>query len=163
MSRCSESFTDIIKRPGLARVCTYALALDVKASNRLLQGFFKGPPNRHHLAGALHLRADALIRCLELVKRPSGDFCHNIIEGRLKACRCGLCNIVLYLVKPEAYSDLCRDLRNRIPSRLRRKRAAPADTGIYLDNIILPLHGIYSELHVATAFNLKGSDNFERR
>ena len=79
----------------------------------LHQRFFEGAPNGHGLAHGFHLRAQAFIGAGEFFKLPFGNLGDHVVDGRLKARRRHLGDVVGNFVQRVAHSKLGRDLGDR--------------------------------------------------
>ena len=80
--------------------------------------FFECLAYSHYFACSLHLRSEIALSVNKLIERPLRELNYNVVERRLEACVCISCYCVLYLVKCETYSDLCRNLCYRITCSL---------------------------------------------
>ena len=70
----------VVQRGGVQRV-----QADLGPADGFHQRRLKGGRDGHHLAGGLHLRAQAAAGAGELVKGPFGELDHDVIHRRLKA------------------------------------------------------------------------------
>ncbi len=57
---------------------------DLERADGLLEGCLEAAVDRHHLAGRLHLRAEAAVAEGELVERPARDLDDAVVERRLE-------------------------------------------------------------------------------
>src|SRR5207249_11382721 len=72
---------------GVAGVRTWleAEAADLERAERLLERLLEGPPDGHHLAHRLHLRAEGVARLRELLEGEARDLGHHVVDRRLEA------------------------------------------------------------------------------
>ena len=71
----------------------------------LLQGFFKGTSDGHHLAHALHRRTELTLHTVELCQIPTGNLTHHVVEGGLEEGAGGLRDRVLQFKQAIAESQ----------------------------------------------------------
>ena len=122
--------------------------------------------DRHHLAGGLHLRAEAAIAESELVERPARDLHDAVIERGLERGGGAARDRVRDLVQALARRDLGGDARDRIARCLRGQRRGARDARVDLDHVVLGRRGRLRarpgrdvrarrerELHVAAALD----------
>ena len=136
--------------------------LDFQRADRFQQRCFKRPVDCHDFAGRFHLGAQFPIGADKLVKRPAGEFQHDIVDCRFKAGLGFAGHGVLNLVQPIADGNFGSDLGDRIAGRFGRQGAGTADPRIDFDDDIVGALGVERELHVAAAFHAKLADDRQR-
>ena len=103
---------------GKLRWTDKALRADFERAECFLEGFFKSAPDGHGFAHGFHRRSQGRVGTDKFLKSETRDFCHYVVNGRLKAGRSLTCNIVLQLIKTVADCELCCDFCDRETSRL---------------------------------------------
>src|SRR6059036_3917224 len=101
-----------------------AEAPDLERAERLLERLLEGPPDRHHLADRLHLRAERVARLGELLEGEARDLGHHVVDRRLEAGGRLARDVVAELVERVADGELGGDLRDREARGLRGERRA---------------------------------------
>ena len=76
------------RRTGFGRVAVEPEPALLERPQRLLQALGERPPDRHHLADRLHLRAEHAGRAGQLLERPPRDLGDDVVDHRLEAGRC---------------------------------------------------------------------------
>ncbi len=132
----------------LGRVGVEAVATLLQRAHRLLQGLAEGPPDRHHLADRLHLRAQLRLGAGELLEGEARDLGHDVVDGRLEAGRGGAGDVVRDLGKLVADREPRRDLGDREPGRLGREGRRARHARVHLDDDPAPVPRIDGELDV---------------
>ena len=114
----------------------------LQGTNGFHQSTFKIGTDAHNLSGCLHLSSQSTFCADKFIKGQTGHFYHTVVQHRLKAGIGLFCNSVLNLIQSIAQSNLCSNLGNRIPSRLRCQCRGTADTGIYFNYTVFKAVGI---------------------
>ena len=117
----------------------------------LLHRFFEGAADGHHLADALHARADLAGHALELVEVPARNLADHVVQRRLEERRRRLGDGVLELVEAVAQTDLGGDEGEGIARGLGGQRGRAAEAGVDLDHAVVLAVGAEGVLDVALA------------
>jgi len=144
------------------RVGIEPLHADVEHAQRLLDRLREGATDRHHLADALHLAADAQVGAAELAEIPARDLAHDVIESRLEERRGAARDRVRDLGQRMTERDPRRDVRERIAGGLAGQRRGAAQPRIDLDHAVVSAVSIQRELDVAFAHDAKMADRLDR-
>lgn len=112
---------------------------------------FKRRADRHDFPRRFHSRAQLSLGIQEFIERPFGKFDDDVIDCGLEAGERLARHIVSDFVERITESDLCRNLRNRVPRRLGGERRRTAHTGIDFDDGIFKRIGIERKLNVTAA------------
>ena len=110
------------------RPASQTVLAGLERTRGLLQRLAEGATDAHHLAHALHLRAEADVGAGELLEGEARPLHHHVVDGGLEGgARAG--DVVLELVEREADGELGGDLRDRdspspwTPARSSARRA----------------------------------------
>lgn len=117
-------------------------------SQCFLQRLLKGSPDGHHLADALHGRADLLGRVHEAIQVPSGHLRGDVIKAGLEASR-GLGGGVLDFGQCDAERQLGSNEGERITSGFGCKGGRARKTRVNLDDAVFEGRGVQRVLNVA--------------
>ena len=94
----------------------------LQPAERLVQRRAEGPIDRHHLAGRLHLAAEAAVGSRELVEREARQLDDDVVEGGLERGDRRAGHDVRDLGQPPPHRDLRRDPGDRVARGLARER-----------------------------------------
>ena len=129
----------------------------------LLHRFLEVPANRHHFADRFHRGCQLWLRAFELLECEAGDLCNNVIDCRLKRCRCSAGDLVGNLVKRVANGQLRRDARNRETGRFGCQSGRTRHARVHLDHDQAAIGWVNSELDVGAAgFDANLAQHLER-
>ena len=116
VGRLAQRFVYVVYRQGAVFYETvHPLSYHAES---LLDYLLKGAADSHHLAHRFHRRANLAAHTMEFTQIPTRDFAHNIVESRLKECRCYFGNGVFKLKQPISETEFGCDKRKRIACRL---------------------------------------------
>ena len=144
------------------RVRIEAVHADVEHAHRLLDHFGERAADRHHLADALHLAADARRGAVELAEIPARKLAHEVVERRLEERGGAARDAVRDLGQRVAERQLRRDVGERIAGRLARERARARQARVDLDDAVVRARGVERELDVALADDAEVADRPDR-
>ena len=99
----------------------------------------------------------------EFIERPAWELHNAVVNRRLEARLCLLCNRVDNLVQRVTNRNFRGHLCNRIARRLGRECRGAADTGIDLDDIVFVALRIERILGIAAPFNAELSNDAKAR
>ena len=125
--------------------------IQFQRTNRLVQGLFKGAPDRHDLAHRLHLRRKGRIGPAELLEGKAGDLHYHIVDRRLEGSLGHAGDVVGDFIQRVTHGKLRGNLGNGKPCRFRSQRGTPRHTWIHFDNHHVAVLGVQAELHVRSA------------
>ena len=86
-----------------------AVPTDLQGPDCLLKGFLEGPPDGHGLSDRSHGGGQSVLSTGELLKGPTGDLDHTVVDGGLKGGKGLPGNIVGDLVQGVSYCELGSD------------------------------------------------------
>ena len=116
-----------------------------------LEGFFKGPADRHGFTHRFHRGGEDIVGFGEFFKGPAGNFDHAVIDGWLKG-RQGLAgNIVVQFVEGIADGQFGGNLGDRKAGGFGGQRRTPRHPRVHLDDHHLAVCRIDGELDVRAA------------
>ena len=138
----------VVKRLGLE-----AGERRVDHADGLLERLLKGAADGHHLADALHRRANVAADVLELFQVPARDLAHDIVEARLEKGLGLLGDGVGKLGQRKAERELGSNKGEGVAGRLGGERAAARKTRVHLDHDVLHAVGVERVLHIALTDN----------
>ena len=110
------------KPGGLITISAKSVIPVFKALPRFLEAFRERASDCHNLTDGLHLGSQFFVYTFEFFKIESWDLGHHVINGRLKARRCGTGHVVFQFVQRVSNSQLRCHLCDRIARGLRRQR-----------------------------------------
>ena len=123
---------------------------------RLEEGLFETATDGHDLAGRLHAGAQRSVGRSELVKGPSWNLDHAVVEGRLEGGRGPLArDRVWKLVEGVPDGDLRRHPRDGVTRGLRRQGRGTGHAWVDLDDPDLTRGLVEGELNVAAALDVE--------
>ncbi len=94
-----------------------------QTTQRFLQRFLLGTANRHHFTDRFHLRGQTVVSANEFLEVETGNFRHNVVDGRLKRSRSAAASDVVHqLVECVTYRQLGSDFSNREAGCFGRQR-----------------------------------------
>ena len=140
-----------------------AIHTDLKGTYGLEDCSLKAAINGHHLACCLHLCAECMISVDKLIKRPTRELHHAVVDRRLKACLRLLCDGVYNLIECVANCNLRGHLCDRVSCRLGRECRGTTDARIDLDDIVLIALRIERILGVAAPLNAEFANDAKAR
>ena len=146
----------------LERVRIEASHADVEHAQRLLEHLREGAADRHHLADALHLAADADRGALELAEVPARHLAHDVVERGLEERRGAARDAVGDLGQRVAERELGGDVGERIAGRLARERARARQPRVDLDDAVVGAVRVERVLDVALADDAEVADRPDR-
>src|SRR5581483_2372362 len=121
LTQCRPQCFGTVVRQTIVRGCltdSPAGTAGLQRTKRLLEGLLERAPDSHGLADGFHLRRETRISRGELLERKPWSLDHDIIEHRLKRCRCGLRDIVPDLVERIHDRQVRADASDRKPGGL---------------------------------------------
>ena len=101
---------------------------------RLLHRFVESAADGHRLTHRFHRGGEFRLRSGELLEGEAGDLGDDIVDGRLKARRGHLGDVVVQLIQRVADSELRGDLGDGEAGGLRGQRGRPRDARVHLDH-----------------------------
>ncbi len=122
----------------------------IERANTLLQSFFEGAADGHHLADRLHLRSERFVGAGKLFELPFRNLDDDIVERGLEASRSLARDVVGNLVEGVTDGKLGGNLGNGESGGLRCQRGRPGDARIHLDDDHAPRGRIDTELDVGS-------------
>ena len=126
---------------------------------RLEESLFETATDRHDLAGRLHAGAQRSVGRPELVKGPSWNLDHAVVQGRLEGGRGTLArDRVRQLVEGVPDGDLRRHPRDGVTRGLRRQRRGTGHAWVDLDDTDLARGLVERKLNVAAALDVERPD-----
>ena len=134
---------------------------DLRAPDRLHDGFLKGLADGHHLAGSLHLSSQISFGVNKFIKGPLGQLDYYIVDGRLKAGVGSAGNGVFNFVQSKTDGDLGRHLGDGIAGGLGGQGGGTGHTGVYLDDRVFKAVRIQGELDIAASLYLQHADDIQ--
>ena len=152
-----QSFVDVVDAQLLVvDIAVHALPDHAQS---LLDGFFEGAADGHHLAHRFHARTQLAVYAAKLAQVPTGYLAHHIIERRLEeSARC-FRHGVFQFEQAVAQTELGSHKSQRIAGGLRRQSRRTAQTGVHLDDAIVFRVGVEGILHVTLAHNADMAHN----
>ena len=99
-------------------------------------GLLKAWCYAHYFTGSFHLCAKLAWSVYKFVKRPFGNFCNNIVNGRLKASTGFTRDVIFNFIKRISKCNFSGNLCNRITCCFRCKGRGTRNSRIYFDNRI---------------------------
>ena len=135
---------------------------DVEHAKRLLDHLGERAADRHHLADALHLAADAHGGALELGEVPARHLAHDVVERGLEERGRPPRDRVRDFGKRVADADLGGDVGERVAGRLAGQRARARQPRVDLDHPVLEAVGVERVLDVALADDAEMPDRSNR-
>ena len=125
---------------------------DLHAPDRLLQGFLKGAPERHHLADRFHLRGQAVVRLVKFLEGKTRDLADDIINAGFKRGRRGAArDLIIQFVQRITDGQPGRDLGDGEAGRLGGERRGTRDPRVHFNDDQLAVFRINGELHIGAA------------
>ena len=137
--------------PEVFAVAAEAEAADFQAAQRLLERLLEGPPDRHRLAHALHLRGQHGVGLGKFLEGEPRHLGHHVVDGGLETGHRFPGDVVGQLVQPVADRQLGGDLGDGEPRGLRRQGAGAAHARIHLDDHHAAVGRVDGELDVRPA------------
>ena len=83
-----------------------AVHADFQGADSLQERPLEGTVYAHDLAGGLHLGTQGLIRVHEFIEGPAGELHHTVVQGRLEASLCLLCDCIGDFIQAVADGNL---------------------------------------------------------
>ena len=153
----------LILVPQLFAICTQSVSIDFKRLTSLLKGLLEASSNSHYLTNRLHLQSQLAVASREFIKIPSRDFYNDIIQCRLKECRCWFCDLILQLIQMIPNGQLRGDLSNRITCCLRCQCRWSWNARIdFNSNNVLLIIRTNRKLHIASTRKISdGTHHFD--
>ena len=134
----------------------------LRSSDSLHKSHLEAGSYRHYLTRSLHLRSELTARACKLLKGPLREFYDRVVNRRLKASAGLARNIIGYLIKSIAQSDLGGYLCYRISSSLTCESRGTGYTGVDLDDRVIHRIRIKRELTVTSANDSECGNNVKR-
>ena len=131
---------------------------DFQRAYRFQETFFHRSADAHNLTGGFHLRGKSVVGISKFIKRETWHFCNHVVKCRLKGGG-RVCN--LNFIQRHTYTNLCRYTGDGITACFGSQCGRSRNSRIYLNEIILKRVRVKCKLHVAAAFNLERTDDFQ--
>ena len=135
----------------------------LEAAERLVERGAERPVDGHHLAGRLHLAAEAAIGAGELVEREARQLDDDVVERGFEGGDGRTGHHVRDLGEAPPDGDLRRDPGDRVARGLRGQRRRARDARVDLDDGVLGRVRRERELDVAAALDAERPDDREGR
>ena len=146
-----------------ARPGRYGTGVELARAKRLQERLAERAADPHRLTHRLHLRPEGPVGTGKLLEREARRLDDHVVESWLEARRSRPGQVVRDLVERVADRELGRDLRDRVPGRLRRERRRPGDARVELDHAHVAALAIARKLDVrAAALDADRSDHRSR-
>ncbi|CAI6053242.1 unnamed protein product [Clonostachys chloroleuca] len=135
--------------------------VEVDRSDRLLDGFLERPTDAHDLTDTLHRRAELGGHTGELLEIPPGHLDNDVVERRFEAGAGLLGDGVLDLLQRDTETKLGGDEGQRVAGSLGGKGRRSRETGVDLDDAVLPREGVQRILNVALTDDAQMPDDID--
>ncbi|GKT45601.1 LOW QUALITY PROTEIN: uncharacterized protein ColSpa_05782 [Colletotrichum spaethianum] len=159
VGRRLELVIDGHQRLGLVK----SKVVEVNGTDGLLNGFLEASADAHDLTNTLHGRAQLSGNTGELLQVPTGHLDDNVVERGLEAGASGLGDAVGNVLEGDAETELGSDEGQGVSSSLGSKGRGSGQSGVDLDNAVLPGEGVQGILNVALSDNAQVADNVDSR
>ncbi|GKT92902.1 LOW QUALITY PROTEIN: hypothetical protein Ct61P_10752 [Colletotrichum tofieldiae] len=140
-----------------------AKVVEVDGTDGLLDSFLEASANAHDFTNTLHGRTQLGGNAGKLLQVPTGHLDDNVVERGLEAGASRLGDAVGNVLEGDAETELGSDEGQGVSGGLGSKGRGSRQSGVDLDNAVLPGKGVQGILDVALSDNTQVADDVDSR